>query len=1091
MQCGQGRGRMARWFAQVLALLVMLHSAQAQTRCPGDCDGSANVAINELIQGVNITLGRSPLSGCAEFDLDDGGTVTVNELIAAVRSSLDGCPIVDTPSPTEEPIAEATVTSVVTPSGTPTATPSVALASGAVELRVFTSDNGTLYYVIGVDVGAGSRGIGAQITSLAMSDGPVQAVAEPFSPPDRVLTAFAGANIGTSVPPARLRRTGIVRGLNSNDIILDNPPNPSNGEFDPAANGGRGLLVLPDGKGTVGVDGSGTETVHPVDMASGTGTAAFVPAAATTSNIRRRILNNTIRAESLVFPNPAGPVLLSAASTCSAGNGVPCDPSVPPAMQDPCGGTECGFSGGEMSGQTVTLDDTIDTRIGNATAQGTQVDGFFLRAGTDLIVFIIENSERPAPLNAAATGFLVVGSCAGGDNDDRPCSSPADCPGSLGCNDAVRARLMVAAVGGSGVRVMPPPPPTATATNTPIPTRTPTMMQCPTVSVSALGSIVVFPALRVDGTSDPILSLTNAGNGIVHAYCFYATRPECSILPFEVTLTRQSSAQWRASAGAGDIPGVPEIPFDGELVCVEVDASDFPVSGNHLVGATRADDDPCATTTTSVSGEPGFDGDESVLCFDGSSAVPGCSSGPEYGACPTAVDASRIDNCWSQSRFVFACGGPSGGEPTHTPTASAPIPSVTRTRTPTPTRTGMSTRTGTPMATPTRSATVTATPTVTVAEPPGQLLETGQTTCYDAGGAVTSCAGTGQDGELQKGLAAAYMDNGDGTITDTNTGLMWEKLSDDGSVHDKDDVYTWADALSIKVAALNSGSGFAGHTDWRLPNVNELQSLSNYEVSRPAVSAVFNTSCVPSCTVNTCSCTRLNFEYWSASSVARSPALAWAVGLGFEGEVVSGNKTGESCVRLVRGGASLVSRGQRLRTGQTQCHSDTGAPIDCAATGQDGERNSGLPRTYVDNGDGTISDTNTGLMWEKLSDDGSVHDKDDVYTWAEALSVKVAALNSGAGFAGHTDWRLPNVNELQSLSNYGVSRPAVNAVFNTSCAPSCTVNTCSCTQSLNYWSVSTLAPFPTGAWQVWFFDGDVYFELKTRVYYVRLVRGGS
>jgi hypothetical protein len=55
----------------------------------------------------------------------------------------------------------------------------------------------------------------------------------------------------------------------------------------------------------------------------------------------------------------------------------------------------------------------------------------------------------------------------------------------------------------------------------------------------------------------------------------------------------------------------------------------------------------------------------------------------------------------------------------------------------------------------------------------GQRLKTGQTLCYDDVGTVIACAGTGQDAELQKGLAGAYTDNGDGTITDTKTGLMW------------------------------------------------------------------------------------------------------------------------------------------------------------------------------------------------------------------------------------------------------------------------------------------------------------------------------
>src|SRR5262249_57053434 len=92
------------------------------------------------------------------------------------------------------------------------------------------------------------------------------------------------------------------------------------------------------------------------------------------------------------------------------------------------------------------------------------------------------------------------------------------------------------------------------------------------------------------------------------------------------------------------------------------------------------------------------------------------------------------------------------------------------------------------------------------ATPQGQRLKTGQTQCWDTTGTVIPCAGTGQDGELQKGLARAYVDNGDGTITDTKTGLMWEKQSDDGTLNDKDNVYTWAEAFTVKIAGLNAGS---------------------------------------------------------------------------------------------------------------------------------------------------------------------------------------------------------------------------------------------------------------------------------------------
>jgi cysteine-rich repeat protein len=176
-------------------------------------------------------------------------------------------------------------------------------------------------------------------------------------------------------------------------------------------------------------------------------------------------------------------------------------------------------------------------------------------------------------------------------------------------------------------------------------------------------------------------------------------------------------------------------------------------------------------------------------------------------------------------------------------------------------------------------------------EPAHQLLATGQTSCWDTQGNVIlcpnrnrvcdrfPCALRGQDGDLQTGAALAYVDNGDGTITDVNTGLMWEKLSQDGSVHDIGIPYTWSDAF-VKVATLNSSGGFAGHIDWRLPNRRELDSIVNLQNFNPAVSAVFNTGCVASCTVTTCSCTESNF-YWSSSSYANSPpGYAWSVSFG-------------------------------------------------------------------------------------------------------------------------------------------------------------------------------------------------------------------
>lgn len=133
------------------------------------------------------------------------------------------------------------------------------------------------------------------------------------------------------------------------------------------------------------------------------------------------------------------------------------------------------------------------------------------------------------------------------------------------------------------------------------------------------------------------------------------------------------------------------------------------------------------------------------------------------------------------------------------------------------------------------------------------VAKTGQTQCWNVNGSVIPCAGTGQDGELQRGVAPVFTDNGDGTITDNRTLLMWEKLSADMSIHDRFNLYSWENAFALKVAALNSAGGFAGHRDWRVPNRNELASLVDLAAGL-GMPGAFDTGCTPGCTVLVCSC---------------------------------------------------------------------------------------------------------------------------------------------------------------------------------------------------------------------------------------------
>jgi hypothetical protein len=184
------------------------------------------------------------------------------------------------------------------------------------------------------------------------------------------------------------------------------------------------------------------------------------------------------------------------------------------------------------------------------------------------------------------------------------------------------------------------------------------------------------------------------------------------------------------------------------------------------------------------------------------------------------------------------------------------------------------------------------------------LPVTGQVTCWDTAGAVIPCAGTGQDGDDQSGGAPALVDNGDGTITDNNTGLVWEKLDDEdlGGIHDKDNFYLWDEAVAVKIAALNTSPCFAGHCDWRIPNVRELQSLANYEIPfpGPTIAAAFDSACTPGCVSTVCSCTTAG-AYWSSTTYSGSPNFAWYVYFA-DSSVLANPKDSGGYARAVRTG---------------------------------------------------------------------------------------------------------------------------------------------------------------------------------------------
>jgi hypothetical protein len=307
--------------------------------------------------------------------------------------------------------------------------------------------------------------------------------------------------------------------------------------------------------------------------------------------------------------------------------------------------------------------------------------------------------------------------------------------------------------------------------------------------------------------------------------------------------------------------------------------------------------------------------------------------------------------------------------------------------------------------------------------PPSPVLKTGQVDCFDNLGAPVDCEGTGQDGEVQSGLAASprFRDNGDGTVTDLLSGLTWLQVANCYGW------WSWTEALSIvsRLAdgecSLRDGSA-AG--DWRLPNVKELLSLLDYGHQFPALPP------------DNPFAMRGSMYHWSSSTDVGNPSAAWVIRSAY-GEARPDDKRsigGIWPVRVLREPPmpSLAGRtfdGRRFpsevsATGQSECWDERGEVVDCAGSGQDGEHRAGSSVTprFLDNGDGTTTDRLSGLTWFIEADCFGSRTWEQALGDARSLASGACGLEDGS-VAG--EWRIPNVKELQSLVDFGRSDPAM------------------------------------------------------------------
>ena len=305
-----------------------------------------------------------------------------------------------------------------------------------------------------------------------------------------------------------------------------------------------------------------------------------------------------------------------------------------------------------------------------------------------------------------------------------------------------------------------------------------------------------------------------------------------------------------------------------------------------------------------------------------------------------------------------------------------------------------------------------------------------------------------------------FTDNGDGTVTDLVTNLMWQQGDNERM-----------NLQEAREACKKMDLG--GYADWRLPNIKELNTILNLD--RTDGWWYFKTV-FP---VDKLSPPLLH--YYSDSSYETN--YAWVTNFNFGYDGYYANPMSKLLFRAVRTVANKIPGEFKLsESGQNTCYAISGEEIAAPAKnnplwGQDGCFKINPFDFSVDEADSFVFDRNTGLTWERKSlvpDDFNFAAKK--YTLEQANEY-IAALNR-KNHLGHSDWRLPNCQELRTIVDYKDMVPPVDSTIFPDTLPGF------------YWSCQPYVPNPQMNWGIYFGFGCAICYNITNSYYVRAVCGG-